>query len=334
MNKYIYELSRLGINLQNKTLNDNYDSIEKIGSGGHGNIYKIKDKYTEKIYVAKVTNISEIFEIYFYIITQCAHPNLICLHDYFVGKRNKLYLIYDYIPGSYELNKLHYEAYTSQLYIDYLIKVLLDVSSALKYIHSKGILHLDIKSSNILITLPALPTLPTLPASNLSRNNIDVNQIKGYLIDYGFACLKDIKSDSSEYDPYSCVNNFPYRTKYRYYSPELINRSVPIDKITTSSDIYSLGITIHDCMLNPYILNDIYKYQYVFQCEADELNNEYSLFLNKYHISPIQRVENILIASTHKYAKALFNLSIKMTRYDPEERLTIDQIIDTLSRFN
>jgi len=113
------------------------------------------------------------------------------LHEYFIDK--ELYLIYDYIPGL-QLRIFHFNIYASPWYIDYLIKVLLDVSSALRYIHSKGILHLDIKPDNILVTYPQ---------NDITTNKANSNLITGYLIDYGLSCLK---LSEDKYNRYMCIN--------------------------------------------------------------------------------------------------------------------------------
>src|SRR3990167_3831955 len=321
MNKSLYELSKLGINIPNRRINDRYTLTENIGSGTFGDVYIAKDKITMKKYVAKITGISEIFEIYFYIITMCEHPNLICLHDYFIIK-DELYLIYNYIPNAYDLVVLSNGLYISPWYVDYLIKVLLDVSSALKYIHNKGILHLDIKPTNILIVYPQNKPLD---------EKINVDEINGYLIDYGFTCLKG--NESEKFNEYLCINHFPKRAAYRYYAPEMLNRDIPINEISYASDIYALGITIQDVMLDPLILNIEYvdDNDLIFLCQADELNNEYLLLKNAYNI-PID-IADFLMNSDHKYAGDLFNLSVKMINIDPLKRPTIDEVINELLSF-
>src|SRR3990167_10648986 len=156
----VKELFELGIHVPGYANKDNFNFEDfytiLIGSGGSGaysTVYIVQDKMTMKKYVAKVTDISQIFEIYFYVITRCKHSNLICLHEYFMIE-SKLYLIYNYIPNSYDLRISYPKLNRSQWYIDFFIRILLDVTSALQYIHNKGILHLDIKPDNILVAFP------------------------------------------------------------------------------------------------------------------------------------------------------------------------------------
>ena len=324
MEKQISELSALGINIPRKFFNSYYKIYEILGEGGFGTVYKVKNIDTMKTYAAKATDISEIFEIYFHLIIQCNHPNLIRLHDYFIDKgtdRGNLYLIYDYVPDAYRLHKLQDTAHRSPWYINYLIKVLRDVSSALEYIHKNGILHLDIKPDNILASC----------SSNIASlvNRINDDQITGYLIDYGLSCLKDSKSD--KYDSYLCINRKIIRDEYIFYSPELLNTLIPMNMINEASDIYSLGVTIQLCMLNKSILPEIYFTRNIFHCRADQLNSEYKVFKDKHGI--INTIQNVLLDNKHVHAHELFDLSVKMVDYDPIKRPTINEIIDTLKSF-
>lgn len=185
-------------------------------------------------------------------------------------------------------------------------------------------MHLDIKPRNILVKC----------LDDLSSRDemVSLGRITGYLIDYGLSCSYDYISNNT----YSCINKPIGRVPYIFYSPELANKSVPINTINTSSDIYSLGVTIQVCMVNPYFLKYIYdeKYYLVFHCQADQLNDEFDLFKITNRIEDnVENVGNVLANNRHVYSSVLFNLSVKMVDNDPTKRPTLDKVIEALESF-
>lgn len=89
-------------------------------------------------------------------------------------------------------------------------------SSTFAYIHGKGILHNDIKTNNVLLTLKTTSWIPTV-------------------IDFGKATSIEAKE---KYPPLTDTQLEKYKTNYRHIAPELyIQRSAK----SVSSDIYSFG---------------------------------------------------------------------------------------------
>ena len=133
---------------------DQYIKEEKLGEGTYGVVYKCKDKETGK-YVAlkKVrfenedegipsTSIREIS-----ILKQMNHPNIVNLIDLIHGEK-RLYLVFEYLD--HDLKKflnLNGEPLKPELAKSYLYQLLL----AIKYCHSRRILHRDIKPQNLLL---------------------------------------------------------------------------------------------------------------------------------------------------------------------------------------
>ncbi|KAI4330139.1 hypothetical protein MLD38_028444 [Melastoma candidum] len=135
---------------------DNYDKIAKIGHGTYSNVYKALDRDTGKIVALKKVRFdtSEPESIKFMareitILQQLDHPNIIKLEGIATSRMQySLYLVFDFMvsdltkiicrPGA-RLTEPQIKCYMQQLL------------SGLQHCHEKGILHRDIKASNLLI---------------------------------------------------------------------------------------------------------------------------------------------------------------------------------------
>lgn len=135
------------------------------------------------------------------------HPNIVELKD-FIIKDESHYLVMEYIDGK---NLYDYmTTVTGPLPMQNVALLLNEVLSALNYVHENGLIHLDIKPSNIM----------------LSSNN----SVK--LVDFG------ISQDKRETN-----SNKPIGSP-AYMSPEQIEGK----DIDFQSDIYSAGITMYELL--------------------------------------------------------------------------------------
>ena len=133
---------------------DKYKRLDKVGEGTYGVVYKCQNKETDE-YVAlkkiRLENEDEgipstaIREIS--ILKQMRHPNIIRLIDLIHGEK-KLYLVFEFMD--HDLKKFldkNGEALPPKLVKSYLYQI----TSAIRYCHSKRILHRDLKPQNLLI---------------------------------------------------------------------------------------------------------------------------------------------------------------------------------------
>lgn len=133
------------------------------------------------------------------------HPNIVELVD-FILYPNRGYLIMEYIEGK---NLRDYmKTVTGPMPFQNAALLISETLNALSYAHSKNIIHMDIKPSNIM----------------LSSSNV----IK--LIDFGISQTRERVNDGIKMGT-------PY-----YMSPEQIDGK----NIDERTDIYSLGITIYE----------------------------------------------------------------------------------------
>lgn len=129
-----------------------YTIIEKIGSGGFGEVFlAIENISRRKVAIKSLKNIEEdvleksIHEIK--IISQFYHPNIVTYHTTFQDNE-VLYFVMEYCEKGSLADKIDQHP----LKLNEVIKTILDIANALKFVHAKNIVHHDIKPSNILLT--------------------------------------------------------------------------------------------------------------------------------------------------------------------------------------
>ncbi|XVF58684.1 hypothetical protein PTKIN_Ptkin07bG0085500 [Pterospermum kingtungense] len=135
---------------------DSYDKLDKVGQGTYSNVYKARDRDTGKIVALKKVrfNTSEPESVKFMareimMLQRLDHPNIIKLEGLATSRMQySLYLVFDFMqsdltkvisrPGE-RLTEPQIKCYMQQLL------------SGLQHCHERGILHRDIKGSNLLI---------------------------------------------------------------------------------------------------------------------------------------------------------------------------------------
>ncbi|KAG5035942.1 hypothetical protein GLYMA_04G218000v4 [Glycine max] len=135
---------------------DSYEKLAKIGRGTYSNVYKAREKGTRKIVALKKvrfdTSDSESIKFMareIMMLQMLDHPNVIKLKGLATSRMQySLYLVFDFMqsdltriisrPGE-KLTEAQIKCYMQQLL------------SGLQHCHEKGIMHRDIKASNLLI---------------------------------------------------------------------------------------------------------------------------------------------------------------------------------------
>ncbi|KAL9668426.1 hypothetical protein QQ045_002807 [Rhodiola kirilowii] len=135
---------------------ETYDMISKIGSGTYSNVYKARDRETGKVVALKKVRFdtSEPEAVKFMareimILQRLDHPNIVKLEGLATSRMHySLYLVFDFMQTDLAhiisrpdttLTEPQVKSYMHQLL------------SGLQHCHEKGILHRDIKGSNLLI---------------------------------------------------------------------------------------------------------------------------------------------------------------------------------------
>jgi serine/threonine protein kinase/uncharacterized protein YraI len=136
-----------------KTLGQ-YEIREKIGQGGMAHVYKAYQPGLERFVAVKVLSpalaeepgFTERFQREALSAARLHHPHILEVYDFGV-QDNYNYLVMRYVENSTTLGDLLQQGAPLKSLIDYIIQV----ADALNYAHERGIIHRDVKPSNILI---------------------------------------------------------------------------------------------------------------------------------------------------------------------------------------
>ena len=135
---------------------DIYDELETLGSGGFGLVKKVCLKNNpESIRAMKIIprdnllkgiNDANLLEEIF-ILKNLDHPNIMKLYEFFVDYQN-FYIISEFFDQGDLLKKIQKLRRMNQIVVKFIMN---QVFNAISYLHSKGVLHGDIKLENIML---------------------------------------------------------------------------------------------------------------------------------------------------------------------------------------
>uniref|UniRef100_A0A1J3GK56 Putative serine/threonine-protein kinase n=1 Tax=Noccaea caerulescens TaxID=107243 RepID=A0A1J3GK56_NOCCA len=133
-----------------------YEKLEKIGQGTYSNVYKAKDLLTGKIVALKKVRFDnlEAESVKFMareilVLRRLNHPNVIKLEGLVTSRVScSLYLVFEYmehdLSGLAATQRVKFDLSQVKCFMKQLL-------SGLEHCHSRGVLHRDIKGSNLLI---------------------------------------------------------------------------------------------------------------------------------------------------------------------------------------
>lgn len=203
-----------------------YRLTEEIGRGGMGVVYKaVRDdeQYHTEVAIKLIKRgmdtdfILRRFRNERQILANLNHPNIARLLDGGTTEEGVAYFVMEYIEGE-PINKY---CDKRKLSTTVRLKLFRTVCGAVQYAHQNLVIHRDIKPSNILVTTDGTPKL----------------------LDFGIAKLLHDDSDALTATELRVITP-------EYASPEQV-RGGPI---TTSSDVYSLGVLLYEVLTghHPY----------------------------------------------------------------------------------
>lgn len=139
-----------------------YELLEELGSGASGTVYRARDTELGRIVALKAPrmgNLSSPEETERFLreaqsAAALNHPGIVAVYD--VGKIDRVgYLVCEYVPGVTLAQKLLGKSMRPRDAAD----LVAQVADALHYAHLHGVVHRDVKPSNILIDAEGKPRL-------------------------------------------------------------------------------------------------------------------------------------------------------------------------------
>jgi serine/threonine protein kinase len=198
-----------------------YVIVNEVGRGSTGTVYLSHDPYygrdvaikvysidaggdTERARVARKMFLSEA-----HMVGMLHHPNILPIYD--AGEENgHCYIVTEHVHGARTLAA--YCRPDNLLRVDDVVEIMFKCAKALHYAHSRGVIHRDVKPSNIMLT-----------------QDSDVR-----IIDFGIALVAD-----SEISRIEGIAGSP-----SYMSPEQVQSL----ELTNRSDLYSLGAVMYELL--------------------------------------------------------------------------------------
>ena len=227
-----------------------YQLERRIGKGGMGSVWlarRVDHAYEKKVAVKMVKRgmdtqeILRRFRMERQVLAGLDHPNIARLIDGGSTPDGLPYLVMEYVEGT----RIDRYCETRQSSISERLKLFRDVCAAVQYAHQSLVVHRDIKASNILVT--------------------EGGVVK--LLDFGIA-----KLIRTEFSTLAAAETRPELRPMTldYASPEQVRG----DSITTSTDVYSLGVLLFKLLTGKFPYGEEDKSREALQraiCEMEPL---------------------------------------------------------------
>lgn len=205
----------------------NYELLEQIGEGGFGIVYRAEQrKPVRRLVALKVMKpgmdskqIIARFEAERQALAIMNHPNIASVFDAGMTDTGRPYFVMELVRG------VPITEYCDQckLTVEERLKLFVSVCQAVQHAHQKGVIHRDIKPTNVLVAIPDGVPSPKI-------------------IDFGVAkAINQRLTEQTLRTGFAQMLGTPL-----YMSPEQAEMSV-LD-VDTRSDIYSLGILLYELL--------------------------------------------------------------------------------------
>lgn len=198
-----------------------YRILERVGSGGMGEVYRARDQRLERDVALKILPAATAADLparrrlrkEALALSKLNHPGIAAVHD-FDSHEDIAFLVMEFVPGGTLAEEISGGPIEEKDVID----IAIQVAEALKEAHDHGIIHRDLKPGNIMVT---------------PRHRVKV-------LDFGLAKSVDPISEDSTTQTISGLEGVAGTLPYM--APEQLSQEL----IDARTDLYALGAVMYE----------------------------------------------------------------------------------------
>jgi eukaryotic-like serine/threonine-protein kinase len=296
-----------------------YEIQKQVGKGSMGIVYQSYDPYIEKDVAIKVALVESLrdresgeqYRKMFFNEAHTAgllkHPNIVSIID--AGAEGEdCYIVMELVEGGKTLKP--YCQPDNLLPLEQVIEIIFKCAKALDYAHRQGVVHRDIKPTNILI-----------------NEDMDIK-----IADFSIAHV--VTSDTTHTMPMGFVGS------PRYMSPEQVQE----DNISNQTDLFSLGIVMYELLTgkHPFLADSFSRLIHM-------IINEKPPPMRTYRADLPEILEKIVYHALQKSKERRYKMGLNMAAdlslsfdyleqpeqdIDAEEKMNIVSNLDFFSEFS
>ena len=232
-----------GANYQRDITKEYYFKYE-IDRGKFGHVFLAKSNTEDKKYAIKlVQKKNQSLEEYkinrneidiFHLLQNIDHPNIVKCIDLFENE-SQIFFVFEYLPcGNLKKYLQDLKFFPADYNIDTVLKLTKQLIEGAYFLHKYGIIHRDIKTTNIMVQInsPIKKSFisTSMGISDIQKIHEDMSDVTLKIIDFGLA--KILGENEMTNEPYGSLS---------YKAPELILHKTYNFKV----DVWSIGVTIY-----------------------------------------------------------------------------------------
>ena len=232
-----------GANYQRDITKEYYFKYE-IDRGKFGHVFLAKSNTEDKKYAIKlVQKKNQSLEEYkinrneidiFHLLQNIDHPNIVKCIDLFENE-SQIFFVFEYLPcGNLKKYLQDLKFFPADYNIDTILKLTKQLIEGAYFLHKYGIIHRDIKTTNIMVQInsPIKKSFisTSMGISDIQKIHEDMSDVTLKIIDFGLA--KILGENEMANEPYGSLS---------YKAPELILHKTYNFKV----DVWSIGVTIY-----------------------------------------------------------------------------------------